>query len=256
LENAIYKLRVIATDETGSSKTAENWFLVSTSSGGRDWTQWACDKAKINENVNFTRLYFEFGGAEGEHQVQLGIQGKPLNCQTWLLDANYSRVKELPCSALTNYVTFTAVSRSANQTAIYAVYAFMDPLTTENRKTKEKVVYKQILADEYNLTVTNQYSYTVYKIEVDAKGWLGFEGQNWANSSNVLVYGPLSSGKSTSLIYYVPHGAESTGGSTGGESTITVAGFISKWWWLLILVVLFMFLLFRRGERKGERYGR
>jgi hypothetical protein len=252
LGNAIYKLRVIATDETGSSKTAENWFLVSTSSGGRDWTQWACDKAKINKNVNFTRLYFEFGDAEGEHQVQLGIQGKPTSCQVWLLDANYSRIKELPCSALTNYITFTAARRPANQTAIYTVYAFMDPLTTENRKTKEKVVYKQILADEYNLTVTNQYSYTVYKVEVDAKDWLGFEGQDWTNSSNTIIYGPLNPGKSASLIYYVPHGAE----SMGGESTITVAGFISKWWWLFILVVLFMFLLFRRGERRGGRYGR
>jgi len=249
LSNAIYKLRVIATDETGSSKTAENWFLVSTSSSGRDWTQWACDEAVVGEEVNMSRLYFEFGETyEGDHQVQLAIEGRPSSCQVWVLNENYTRVQELPCSALTNYVTFTALSRDANQTRIYAVYVRLPPLEHTRTKAKEKVVYKQILADEYNLTVRNQYSYQIYKVKVLAEGWLGFEGQGWSNVSNSLVYGPLAPGKSVSLIYYVPHGTE----GAQPVQQVSVSAFLGKYWWLFIIILFGILYLAR--VRSHERY--
>ncbi|MEM3480820.1 MAG: hypothetical protein QXG08_03220 [Candidatus Methanomethyliaceae archaeon] len=204
LSDGIYKLRVTVYDSRGNGKTNETWFLVAVGSGGRDWTQWVCDENEYGKEVNFTRLFFEFGTSEAAHQVQLAVQGRPSSCQVFLLNSSYGRVKELPCNALSNYVTFTAEARASNEAKIYSVSVFMPAIESKLEKVRENVVYKQVLCDAYNLSIRNNYAYPISKFKVNASGMLGYEPTIWRNESSYLTYYELSPGKGAFLIMYKP----------------------------------------------------
>ena len=231
LDLGIYRLRVVATDEKGVSKTNETYFIV-YSAGQRDWNNWACDLNILYENVNFTRVYFEYGSAEASHQVQLQFQ----NGKSCSVFENQTKT-EIQCFASSSYISFTALARKEGETRVYVISVLADPLLTTDKKVKE-VIYQGVKAEEHLLQVKNQYPYDVLKLLIKGNGWL-YSSLNSTSlrpleQVNVTYYLPVTKNETTNVL---------AGLGTGNAETSNILYIVL---FVMVFIILVEVILWRR----------
>jgi len=254
LSTGIYRMVVTCYDESGAAKTNETWFLVATSVGGvqRDWTSWAANEHTLGQEVNFTRMYFEYAeDPVASHQVKLAIQGRPSDARVFVLDENYRRVKEIPAEAVTNYVIFTAEELGAGESRTYLVEAYFPDLNWSEEEVK-KVVYEGYLAREINLTIENQYPYPVLTLKVPISAdWLGWEASGWeksADNETLVLSSGLSPGESVTITVYeaIQEGGAENSSSAGQSSN----WLMDNWPALLAITLSLVVFIVLVGRRK------
>jgi hypothetical protein len=227
LSAGIYRLRVIATDEKGASKSNETWFLV-TGTAERDWSNWACNYNVLFQNVNFTRFYFEYGSAESQHQVQLQFPNA-LSCTVF---ENTTKQK-ISCFPSSSYISFTALARDENQPRAYFISVLAQPLLTSETKQKD-VIFQGIKCAEYLLRIKNQYSYDILKLRINSSKWIYV-------SLNETALKPL---QEINVTYYVPYSANA---SVQNVTSSVLSVFKGDWLiYVLLLAILGMVILWRR----------
>ncbi|WP_161969752.1 DUF2341 domain-containing protein [Candidatus Methanodesulfokora washburnensis] len=220
LSTGIYRLRVTATDARGVNRVEEIWFLVS-GSASRDWSNWASDLAYLFSPVNFTRFYFEYGSAEGAHQVQLQFPSA-LSCTV----VENTTKQQLSCYASASYISFTALPRNENQARTYFVSVLAPQLLTSSEKIRD-VVYHAVKAEEYRLRIKNQYPYDILKLKINGTGWLGA-------SLNETSLKPL---EEINITYYIPY--KVTNQTASQLNTSAISSFFGG----NMLIYVFLFLI-------------
>jgi len=254
LAPAIYKLKVAITDESGSKKTNETWFLVASGQIGsysRDWTQWACDENIVGKEVNFSRLYFEYSeSGQTAHQVSLSITGRPSSAYVWLLNSTFHRTTEIAAEALTNQITFTAQSLAAGGSKTYAIYAFLPELTVTETVVDESVSYGGVLAKKIKVDIKNQHPYEIYKVIYSlGSDDLGWEGSGWIEINSTSIYYSSLSGKETATLYIY----RAITATEEEEAEVVKEGMnISVVMFFFLIVVFGFMLVSARARRRSE----